>query len=401
MFVLGYEVTHTRKASARSSSASMYTSSASMYTSSVEPPSPATSPLVFFRPPTPASAGPADVIRIFDLDGTLTLNLDGNPTDLWREVTSHFMGEENRGKFVEIQQEWKQYMKAAETPTCPLDSLPTKYFNPEHLHSAEHPRAAYSAQMMQHGLNLMNKDVSEEAVREFVRTLTAKYVEDDIVYSTSIEYLSKSVEKGDICVISTGGYETGAHGFLDGLVDAGLLTLEIRGKIQVSGSKMDWPNKKAVHANVEENKITGLEDTLDLKRKQITDQLTSIHVDSPQGGDKGLVKLAVEAKHKADVHILATNKNGAFHQCCQTWEKRLNEDIPCLAFKPIRSEPIPIAGSKAAPQNPKARRASFFHPTSDLERAMQVEEKREALLRLGRPRSNSTPSPSSPPLPSL
>jgi hypothetical protein len=61
-----------------------------------------------------------------------------------------------------------------------------------------------------------------------------------IVELDAIRYLEYQISKDVICVISTGGDESGAAGFVDGLVDCRLLPNNFAGKIIVSGTRINW-----------------------------------------------------------------------------------------------------------------------------------------------------------------
>ncbi|MAZ77211.1 MAG: hypothetical protein CMF39_00845 [Legionellaceae bacterium] len=350
-------------------------------------------------------------IHIFDIDGTLTCFPGGGPTDYWHTITKHFLQPTHEARFDAAQQQWKLVMEAAKKPGAAHAGLPTDYFDPTHLTTHPHPRIQYSHDMMQHGLDCMSEDVTEALVRRYAAEVTEAHTKTGVVYKEAITYLASLVASGHACVLSTGGYETGAHGFLDGLVTAGWLTQKAREKIIVSGAVVDWDSRKLKHANVEENKIVGLIEKLACTREEITARLQAVYVDSPTGGDKGLMRLVENSKF-ATAHIFRTSKNARMawdHPFTHWWDLVFMASLPSSSHRPISA---PGSRALSAPLSRRSallkRRHSSPRGSSPCEGYIPgpaIFQTVEALNEEGRPRSNTSPepthSPSVSPLPSL
>lgn len=100
------------------------------------------------------------------------------------------------------------------------------------------------------------------------------------------------LEQGNLCILSTGSYYDGAVGFVDALIEEGLLPGDALEKLVISGALVDWRNRTVIHANIADNKIKGLEGACLAKGCTfVKENVVGIYVDDPEGNDSGICSL--------------------------------------------------------------------------------------------------------------
>jgi hypothetical protein len=128
------------------------------------------------------------------------------------------------------------------------------------------------------------------AVRRQAALITSSlFFKHGIIRLEAIEYLKSRLSKGVTCVISTASYEDGARGFVDGLVDCGLLPKELAGKIVFTGTVVNWQIGKVAHMNVDTQKLRGLETALGKPLSEIRPKINAIFGDDPAINDRALL----------------------------------------------------------------------------------------------------------------
>jgi hypothetical protein len=97
------------------------------------------------------------------------------------------------------------------------------------------------------------------------------------------------IREGVICAISTGGDECGAVGFVDGLVECGILSKDLGAKILVSGTRINWNELTVEHLNVGPLKSRGLELAFQKPIDDIQKRTQAVFGDDPERGDRALL----------------------------------------------------------------------------------------------------------------
>lgn len=215
-------------------------------------------------------------LRIYDVDGTLTH--PGN--DLWYLSTKNLCLDVV--SFDLSVESWKKDIELGKFPY----------------------QASY--QMMLKGLNLMpdngNLDVK---IRNISKDLSLKLIIKNKYYPKAIEHINNSLDQGYQIVFSTTNYHNSLEGFLDALIEANLVSLPKSQNIYLSGSKIDWVNKKILHFNMAQDKIKGICDLFSLKKESLAGQIDSCYGDDPLGNDQGILELTKKA------FVIKNKKNGS------------------------------------------------------------------------------------------
>lgn len=227
-------------------------------------------------------------ILIYDIDGTLTYAHGDIPDVLhlstyayWPLISCHFSTDEQALK--ESIALWEESMKYEIDPT------------------------GSSHNMMQRTILTFAESVSERVIRSYAKEITLQFFHCGILRGEAISHLKCNIENGNKCVLSTGSYQDGALGFIDGLVEAGLLSFCNAQKINVSGALIDWETKTLLHANVRERKIIGLEKVLGINADELKQEVVAVFADDPLINDRDILGLAPEGAG----YVIQTNKNAS------------------------------------------------------------------------------------------
>ena len=226
-------------------------------------------------------------LYIFDIDGTLTkidpalLKSAGYPTHAyWDLLTFHFV--ENKKALEDEIAEWRPRVKILSEKDLKDDFI------------------ASSADMMQRALRHTIADLSEQDVIQHAKKITTDFINAGVVIHEAINFLNEKACAENLCILSTGSYQSGAIGFLNALTEANLISREALDYIMVSGAIVDWPQKKLVHANIHNNKIKGLNDLLQARYGFILDPAATnsehevyVYADDPEGNDFGILSLTI------------------------------------------------------------------------------------------------------------
>ena len=181
-------------------------------------------------------------IQIFDLDGTLTIEFDSAEGDrtgesldtynYWHRITRKLARDPDA--FDAREKAWLEMVMA------------TKDIN---MITSLIERTKTEIAMFN------QSDKNDEAIRRQAALITHDFFDRNILELDAIKYLEYQLHVGVICVISTGGDESGAAGFVDGLVDCKLLPKDLAAKILVSGTRINWQEMTVEHLNVGPIKI--------------------------------------------------------------------------------------------------------------------------------------------------
>ena len=229
-------------------------------------------------------------VEIFDLDGTLTEEFSPhigdktgyglNTYSLWNLITRELVA--NKGEFDAAAAAWKKHV----TTTPDIDKILS------------------SKEMTETGIRMFRTEhKSAIAVQNKAAEITEMYSKSGVVIKPAIEYLEYRLKEGVLCVISTASYEDGAVGFVQGLVQCKLLPEDLAGKIVVSGTQVDWGKLCVTHMNVDDNKLHGLEQALQIPMANIRSNIVAVFGDDPMINDRALLALA---KHS---FVIKSDKN--------------------------------------------------------------------------------------------
>lgn len=255
------------------------------------------------------STNPASnsLIEIFDLDGTLTeefsaavgdkTNSGLNTYSFWNLITRDLVT--NKIEFDEKATAWKKMVTTA-----------------EHIDRVESSR-----EMTEIGIRSFCENYRNAlSVRKKAAEITKLLLKYNIVIPEAIEYLKHRLEQNVICIISTASYEDGALGFIDGLIECGLLPKDLASKIIVSGTQIDWIQLKVTHMNVDKNKLLGLENIFKCSIDKLKPRVQAVFGDDPAINDKALLDGVCDHSF-----VIKTTKNANMHlpACCifSNWQE--------------------------------------------------------------------------------
>jgi hypothetical protein len=233
------------------------------------------------------------IIKIFDLDGTLTDEFH----PLWNLITEELV--HHPADFRAAVQQWENAKNAMDAAW------------------SEWQRA--SQEIAEIGISMFRQECRNDlALQTTAEKLTDMFIREGIVRLKAIEYLARSVNEKYICVISTGNYKHGAIGFIKSLVKNKLLSQQEASLIKLSGTEVNWENLCIAHMNTGINKLLGLELCFGDSIENLKNKIFSVFVDDPTGVDGHLLTLA---KHG---FIIPTEKNATVkipHNCIRAcWD---------------------------------------------------------------------------------
>jgi len=215
-------------------------------------------------------------IQIFDLDGTLTIEFDPNEGDqtggnldtynYWHRITRKLARDPDA--FDAREKSWLELVMT----TKGIDMIASL------IERTKSEIAMFDEQ-----------DKNDEAIRRQAALITRDFLDRGIVELDAIRYLEYQLREGVSCAISTGGDESGAAGFVDGLVDGGLLTKDLADKIYVSGTRINWNEMTVEHLNVGPLKLQGLELAFQQPIDDIQKRTQAVFGNDPEHGDRALL----------------------------------------------------------------------------------------------------------------
>jgi hypothetical protein len=203
-------------------------------------------------------------IRIFDIDGTIT-----HPgIDLWYMTTRSLSSDiESFEKYVLA---WKKEIRAG------LNAYKT------------------SKSMMLKGLNLMPLEITGNDIKLKAKKISKNIIKNGNYFESAIKHINNSIEKGFYVIFSTTNYYESGLGFLDALVECNQIGKNNINSILVSGSRIDWEDKKIIHFNMGDCKIKDICERLNLTEQDLIGRIDSFYVDDPEGNDSALLKLPLK-----------------------------------------------------------------------------------------------------------
>lgn len=252
------------------------------------------------------------VIKVFDLDGTLTTTKEEVSIDpfgmgtfsFWDLITGMLV--KNYDLFHKEATNWKKNTVVKEKD-----------------------KIASSKKMTEKGIEFFYpENRSAKVVEKTAYNITLKLHENGLLRSDAIYYLADCLQKGEKCVISTASYADGAQGFLKAIFNLGLLPSNHPGKLIVSGNIIDWKSGRVLHMNAEYGKIKGLEITMREPLHCFKNQIAAVFGDDPYINDKAILELGALS------FTIPTPKYGTSklpHNCVRaSWEDIL-ENKECLS----------------------------------------------------------------------
>lgn len=251
-------------------------------------------------------------IYIFDIDGTLTntdptlISAAGYSTHAyWDLLTFHFV--KNKEALQQDIDAWRPQVKLLSEKELKDDFI------------------ASSADMMQRALHQMTDNLTEQDIVNYANKITHDFIDADIVVRKAIDFLNEKATTGNVCILSTGSYQSGAIGFLNALSEKNMISYEALDHIMISGAIVDWLQKKLTHANIHNNKIKGLNDLLQARygfaldsTSRHTEHEVYVYADDPEGNDFGILSLAIPENRIVIAH--AKNKDSTEY-ARTTWDE--------------------------------------------------------------------------------
>lgn len=203
-------------------------------------------------------------IRIFDIDGTIT-----HPgIDLWHRTSKSLISD--IGSFEKQILAWKNGIKTGLDP----------YKN--------------SKSMMLKGLNMMPFEITGNDIRLEAKKITHNIIKNGDFFEGAIKHINNSIEKGFYVVFSTTNFYEAGLGFLDALVECNLIRKNNINSIFVSGSRINWKNKKIIHFNRGHCKIKDICEILNITEQELMERIDSSYGDDPEGNDSAILNVSLK-----------------------------------------------------------------------------------------------------------
>ena len=214
----------------------------------------------------------ANIIQIFDVDGTLTYNYEDliNPPKtyasfaFWNLLSTQLVS--NIDTFQTALQAWELSMKK------------------------ETDVDASSFNMMEETVKYyLRKDITANTIQQHAKMITQDFIDLGIIQMVAIEYLRECLNKNIYCVLTTGSYLDGLQGFVKALETANLLPKSPY--LILNGAEVSWPERKLLHANVGKFKVQKLQQSLFAKQLNPY-TITAVFGDDPYVNDKMILQHA-------------------------------------------------------------------------------------------------------------
>lgn len=210
-------------------------------------------------------------LAVFDIDGTITQ--EGN--DSWFETTTQMVTD----------------TKAFE------GNLATWKMN-----KSKDPYGA-SLIMMEQAISLFPNNTDSKLVFEKARAITEEAARKNQIRKSAVAAIHKHFNEGLTVVFATTSYMEAGLAVLEVLAKSGLITEAMRKAIPVSGTEVNWDNRKIVHFNMSEGKIQGVAKVLKTEISTVKENILYAYGDDPLGNDSGILSAA------ANGFIINTSKN--------------------------------------------------------------------------------------------
>lgn len=202
-------------------------------------------------------------LRIFDIDGTILYP----GCDLWYMTTRSLSQDiESFEKFILL---WKNGIKEG------LNFYQT------------------SESMMQKGIDLLPDGITGSDIGSEAKRISINIIQNGNYFKGAIQHIDNSINKGFLVILSTANYLEACVGFLKAIIECSLVEKNYLNRIIVSGSRVNWKNKKLVHFNICNNKIKDICETLDLAEDELIKNIDSFFGDDPEGNDSALLNYPI------------------------------------------------------------------------------------------------------------
>jgi phosphoserine phosphatase len=162
------------------------------------------------------------------------------------------------------------------------------------------------------------------------REITQNFLLCNIVRLEAIKYICECLEKGIICILTTGSYLDGLRGFVEVLQNKHLLPRSPN--LILNGAEIDWSNQTLLWANTGAYKTTKVRQTL--KDLGITDyRITAAFGDDPYINDKGILEMAecsfvIKCKKNEVAPFNQRFKHCSWEEFFVTYKERILNGIP-------------------------------------------------------------------------
>lgn len=215
-------------------------------------------------------------IQIFDLDGTLTIEFDPDEGD-------------RTGEGLDTYNYWHKITRKLARDPAAFDAREKAWLEMVMTTKDIDMIASLIERTKIEIAMLDENDKNDEAIRRQAALITRDFLDKGILELDAIRYLAYQLQEGVTCAISTGGDESGAAGFVAGLVDCGLLPKDLAVKIIISGTRINWKEMTVEHLNVGPLKLRGLELAFQKPIDDIRKRTLAVFANDPEGGDRAIL----------------------------------------------------------------------------------------------------------------
>ena len=187
-------------------------------------------------------------LQLFDVDGTLTWSEKDEPYATAHEMNYHTFSfwsllftllARDVTAFHQALRAWDESMRTAS--------------------QAEKDRSSFD--MMQRTLDeFLLPSVTGAVLEDTAAEITRVFLQHGVVQLEAIQYLQACLEHDIICVLTTGSYLDGLHGFVRVLIEEG--HLQASPNLWLNGAEIDWSTRTLLRANVGQYKMENLIATL-------------------------------------------------------------------------------------------------------------------------------------------
>jgi hypothetical protein len=210
-------------------------------------------------------------VQLFDVDGTLTYSEKDHVNNtkypsfaFWPLLTFKFCN--NPTALRTAIHRWEMSMKTAVDPD------------------------QSSFEMMAHTVREFLPDtLTSINFTDYAKKITYDFLAADVIRLEAINYLKECLDNGILCILTTGSYLEGLHGFVQALQAENLLPSS--NNLLLNGAEIDWDRKSLRWPNIGAYKTRKIYETL--QRLGIEDyQIQAAFGDDPYVNDKGILAMA-------------------------------------------------------------------------------------------------------------
>ncbi len=216
-----------------------------------------------------------DKLAVFDIDGTIS----SEGRDSWYELTEKLVTDSDLFQRALIN--WKE--KKASDPY------------------------GESLTMMETAISLFPEATTSNDFKSFATQCFSDWIKEiGFIRDGAIQAIHRNLDNGNRIVFATTSYKEAGEALVDVLKMKKVISNEV--SIDVTGTEVNWSQKKLDHFNMGDGKLEGVSRVLGMGLSQVKESIEESFGDDPSGNDSGILKYGKKA------FIISTKKNQEFNE---------------------------------------------------------------------------------------